>query len=104
MEDVERLLQMPVGNSGHAHARDAIDDLIRQSLSHKARANHGNTDGLALFLTGFQCIINEDHTCSPSPFTAQLLILVSIRYACVAAVQTRSHRVIRTSDPSPKSL
>jgi hypothetical protein len=44
---------MPVVNSGHAHARGAVDDLIRQSLSHKARTNHGNTDGLALLLTRF---------------------------------------------------
>jgi hypothetical protein len=44
---------MPVVNGDHTHAGDAVHDLIRKSLSHKARTNHGNPDGLALFLSSF---------------------------------------------------
>jgi hypothetical protein len=58
MEDVKGLLQMSVEYSSHAHPGDAVHDLIRQSLSHKARPDHANTDGLILFLSGFKGIIN----------------------------------------------
>ena len=50
---MKRLFQVAILHGDHAHARYAVHDLIREPLSHETGAEHGHTDRVSLFLSGF---------------------------------------------------
>jgi hypothetical protein len=58
---MERPFQVAVVDGNHAHAWHTIDDLIREPLPHKARANQADADGFALLFSSFERVINENH-------------------------------------------
>ena len=47
-----------------AHARDAVDDLVREPLAHEAGADDADADRPALGLAGLECGVDDDHSTS----------------------------------------
>src|SRR5690606_29052825 len=50
-----------VGDGAERHAGGGVDDLVGDAARHEARADHGDPDGPALFLTLGEGGVYEDH-------------------------------------------
>ena len=60
-EDMKRLFEFAAVNGDHAHAGNAVHNLIGQPLCHETGAEQRHANRFALLLAGFQYIINDDH-------------------------------------------
>ncbi len=45
-------LGTPIEDGSHSHARNAVGNLVREPLAHKAGADHADANGLPLLLPG----------------------------------------------------
>ena len=61
--DMEGAFGLAIVDARHAHAGDAVDDLVRQTLPHEPRADHADADGFALRFASFECCVDDDHAC-----------------------------------------
>ena len=59
--DVDRALDLAVGDRSDPHAGNAVLDLISEALAHEARADDPDADRLALRLALPKCGVDEDH-------------------------------------------
>src|SRR5206468_2575223 len=59
--DVERPLRPPVVDGGHAHAGNAVHDLVGQALPHEASADHTHANGQTLLLASLESLVYDDH-------------------------------------------
>src|SRR6266851_147458 len=59
--DVLSSLGAPIVDSSHAHARNAVSDLVREPLPHEPGADHAHANRLSLLLSGFQSIVDKNH-------------------------------------------
>ena len=53
VEDVDRALDLAVGDRNDPHSGNAVADLIGEALAHEARADDADTNWLSLRLTSF---------------------------------------------------
>ena len=56
-----RPLEPPAVHGGESHARHAVDDLVRETLGHEARADEPDANRTTLCLASAQCSVDQDH-------------------------------------------
>ena len=83
--DAQGLLEPAGVDRRHAHAGDAVGDLVRQPLGHEAGADQRDPDRAALCLAPAQCGVDEDHSAALAVVSAAIRDLISSRTSASGA-------------------